>query len=60
MNKDQVRGVLKDMAGKLQEQTGKLFGSLELQRKGVCKQIEGQAQKSVGDVDEVLKGLTQK
>ena len=50
MNKDQVKGVTKDVAGKVQEQAGKLVGSKEQQIKGLSKQISGKVQKGVGDV----------
>ena len=49
MNKDQVKGVAKDVAGKVQEQAGKLVGSKEQQIKGLSKQISGKVQKGVGD-----------
>ena len=57
MNKDQVKGVAKDVAGKVQEQSGKLVGSKEQQIKGLSKQISGKAQKSVGDVKQVVEDL---
>ena len=47
MNKDQVKGTLKDAAGKVQQTTGKVIGSHEQQAKGLKKQVEGQAQKAV-------------
>jgi uncharacterized protein YjbJ (UPF0337 family) len=50
VNKDQVKGVAKDVAGKVQEQSGKLVGSKEQQIKGLSKQISGKVQKGVGDV----------
>ena len=50
MNKDQVKGVAKDVAGKVQEQADKLVGSKEQQIKGLSKQISGKVQKGVGDV----------
>ena len=56
-NKDQVKGTAKDIAGKVQEQTGKLPGSKEQQIKGLSKQISGQAQKGVGDVKEAIEDL---
>ena len=55
MNKDQVKGVAKDVAGKVQEQAGKLTGSKEQQVKGLSKQISGKVQKGVGDVKESVK-----
>ena len=55
MNKDQVKGVAKDVAGKVQEQAGKLTGSKEQQVKGLSKQISGKAQKGFGDAKQVVK-----
>ena len=52
MNKDQVKGVAKDVAGKVQEQAGKLVGSKKQQIKGLSKQISGKVQKGVGDVEQ--------
>lgn len=50
MNKDQVKGTSKDVAGKVQETAGKLVGSKEQQAKGLAKQVSGKTQKAVGDV----------
>lgn len=55
MNKDQVKGTIKDVAGKVQEKTGEVIGSKEQQAKGLAKQVEGQVQKKVGDVKEAVK-----
>jgi uncharacterized protein YjbJ (UPF0337 family) len=55
MNKDQVKGALKDAAGKVQEKTGAVIGSTDQQVKGIAKQVEGKTQKAVGDVKKVLK-----
>ena len=52
MNKDQVKGTFKDIAGKTQEQAGKLVGNKEQQAKGLLKQAEGKAEKRFGDVKE--------
>jgi uncharacterized protein YjbJ (UPF0337 family) len=57
MNKDQVKGVAKDVAGKVQEQAGKLVGSKEQQIKGLSKQISGKVQKGVGDVKQSVEDL---
>lgn len=54
MNKDQAKGAVKDVAGKLQQKAGKLVGNEKLQAKGIAKQISGKLQKGVGDVKEVL------
>lgn len=55
MNKDQVKGALKDAAGKVQQKAGELLNSPEQQAKGIAKQVEGTAQKKVGDVKEAIK-----
>ena len=55
MNKDQVKGVTKDVVGKVQEKAGKLVGSKDQQIKGLSKQISGKMQKGVGDVEESVK-----
>ena len=55
MNKDQVKGAAKDVAGKLKQEAGKLVGNEKLQVKGLAQQISGKLQKGVGDVKEVLK-----
>ncbi|MGZ5040427.1 MAG: CsbD family protein [Usitatibacter sp.] len=57
MNKDQVKGVAKDIGGKIQEEAGKLVGSKEQQAKGLTHQVEGKVQKGVGDVKEAVKDL---
>ena len=55
MNKDQVKGTVKDIAGKVQEKTGQALGSKEQQAKGIGKQVEGQTQKAKGNAKEMLK-----
>jgi uncharacterized protein YjbJ (UPF0337 family) len=54
MNKDQVKGVVKDIAGKVQEEAGRLVGSKEQQVKGLEKQISGKVQKGVGDAKQTI------
>lgn len=55
MNKNQVKGAAKDIAGKVQEEVGKMSGSKEQQVKGLNKQISGKAEKAYGDVKEAIK-----
>ena len=55
MNTDQIKGTLKDAAGKVQQKAGEWIDSPEQQAKGIAKQVEGTAQKKLGDVKEVLK-----
>jgi len=54
MNKDQVKGAAKIVAGKIQEEAGKLIGSSEQFVKGVKRQIAGKALKGRGDVKETI------
>ena len=60
MNKDQVKGVAKDVTGKVQEQAGKLVGSKEQQIKGLSKQISGKVQKGVGDVEQSVEDFNKR
>jgi uncharacterized protein YjbJ (UPF0337 family) len=55
MNKDQVKGTVKDIVGKMQEEVGKLVGNKEQQVKGMGKQISGKTEKNYGDAREVIK-----
>lgn len=55
MNKDQIKGTIKSAAGKVQEAAGNAVGSDEQRLRGLKKQVEGQTQKTVGDVKEVVK-----
>ncbi len=57
MNKDQAKGMAKDVAGKVQEQAGKLVGSRKQQIKGLSKQISGKLQKSIGDAKQSVEDL---
>lgn len=60
MNKDQVKGTAKDIAGKVQQEVGELTGSEEQQVKGLAKQGEGKVQKGVGDAKEAVKDAVDK
>jgi len=60
MNRDQVKGKAKDIAGKIQQKTGQVTGSASQQVKGVARQVEGKMQKGVGDASEALKNADRK
>ena len=49
MNRDQAKGHLKDMAGKLRQKVGKLTGNRSEQAKGMANRASGKLQKAVGD-----------
>lgn len=55
MNSDQLKGSVKDVAGKTQRKLGEALGSTEQQVKGALTQAEGKVQKAVGDVKQALK-----
>jgi uncharacterized protein YjbJ (UPF0337 family) len=55
MNKDQVKGAVKDAAGKVQQKVGQAVGSPKQQVEGVTKQAVGKTQKAAGDMREVVK-----
>jgi uncharacterized protein YjbJ (UPF0337 family) len=54
MNKYQVKGESKIVAGKVQERVGKMIGSKEQQMKGQGKQITGHAQKGIGNIKQAV------
>lgn len=60
MNKDQIKGALKDAVGKVQETAGKVVGSPAQELKGIRKQVEGKTQQALGDIKEVVKDASHK
>jgi uncharacterized protein YjbJ (UPF0337 family) len=54
MNKNQIEGSVKDVAGKVQQKVGEATGNKNQQVKGVANQIEGKFQKGVGDVEHAV------
>ena len=56
MNRDQVKGGIKDAAGRVQEGVGRTTGNGSQQTKGAGKQVAGKVQKTIGNVKEGLKG----
>jgi uncharacterized protein YjbJ (UPF0337 family) len=54
MNRNQVKGAAKDVAGKLQRKVGELTGNKTQQAKGAAKQVEGKMQRGAGNVEEAL------
>jgi uncharacterized protein YjbJ (UPF0337 family) len=51
MNRDQVEGTAKDIAGKVQRKVGEATGNVNQQVKGAAKQVEGKLQRGAGDVE---------
>lgn len=52
INSNQVKGAVKDAAGKVQREVGEAVGSTEHQLKGAAKQAEGKTQKAAGNVQQ--------
>jgi uncharacterized protein YjbJ (UPF0337 family) len=50
MNKDQVEGKVKDVAGRIERQAGEWTGDTEGQVHGAIKQVEGKVQNAWGKV----------
>ena len=55
MNKDQIKGAAKEMAGKVQRKAGELVDSPEHEAKGAAKEVAGKVQKSFGNAKEDVK-----
>lgn len=53
MNRDQAKGHMKDIGGKLRQKVGKLTGNRSEQAKGAAKRAEGKVQKAAGDLKSV-------
>ncbi|MEO9161543.1 MAG: CsbD family protein [Casimicrobiaceae bacterium] len=51
MNRDQVKGTVKDIAGKVQRKVGEATGNTSQQIKGGAKQVEGKLQRGAGDAE---------
>ena len=49
MNRHQVKGAAKQVAGKVQRKVGKITGSRSQQAKGLAKETAGRVQKGYGD-----------
>ena len=60
MNKDQVKGAVKEAAGKVQTQLGKLTGNTEQKVKGKVLTAEGKSQQVLGDAKELVKDMVRK
>lgn len=60
MNKDQAKGAVKDVVGKVQQKVGEVTGDEDQQAKGLQKQGEGKLQKGYGDAKEKVKDILKK
>ncbi len=55
MNKDQVKGRIKETKGAVKEVTGKLTGKKSLEQKGKLQKTAGKAQAGYGDIKNEIK-----
>jgi uncharacterized protein YjbJ (UPF0337 family) len=55
MNREQIRGHLKDTAGRFQRKIGQLFGNESQEMQGVSRQLEGKTEKAAGEVSETMR-----
>jgi uncharacterized protein YjbJ (UPF0337 family) len=60
MNKDQIEGTAKNIAGKVQQKVGEVTGNKSRQAKGIGKQIEGKTQEIIGNAKESIKDVEKK
>ena len=56
VNKDQVKGRVKEAKGKIKEVTGKLVGNKTMEAKGKIQKFFGGAQAKFGDIKQDMKG----
>lgn len=54
MNTNQVKGAVKDAAGKVRRKVGEAVDSPTEQLKGAAEQVAGKTQKALGDVQEAV------
>jgi uncharacterized protein YjbJ (UPF0337 family) len=57
INKDQIKGRIKEAEGKVKEVAGKLVGNENLEAKGKVQKDLGEAQAKFGDVKKDVKDL---
>ena len=55
MNKEQVKGRVKEVKGKIKEVAGKLVGNEKLEEKGKVQKNLGKAEAKFGDVKQEVK-----
>jgi len=59
MNEDQVKGKVKDVAGRVERQVGEWTGDKEKQVHGAVKQVEGKVQNAWGDAKDAGKDVVE-
>jgi uncharacterized protein YjbJ (UPF0337 family) len=54
MNRDRIEGKVKDVAGRIERQTGEWTGDKKMQVQGTAKQAEGKIQNAVGKAKDAV------
>lgn len=57
MNKNQINGGMKEAAGKVQKEFGKVVDSPKHKAEGGMKEAEGKVQKTAGNIEEKAKNI---
>jgi uncharacterized protein YjbJ (UPF0337 family) len=60
MNKNQVKGSIKKVTGKIQQKVGEATGNTDQQVKSAAKRIEGSFQKGMGDAEQAVGDVVKK
>jgi uncharacterized protein YjbJ (UPF0337 family) len=60
MNKNQVKGKLKEVTGSAQARAGRASGDMDAESRGSAREVEGKVQKKAGDIKQGLKKIVQK
>ncbi len=55
MDKDRIKGKVKEVAGAAQEARGKITGDEKDRQEGVAKQVEGKVQNTVGKAKDAVR-----
>ena len=55
MDKDQVKGKVKDVTGGVERKVGEWTGDRETEAKGAAKQVEGKVQNAWGTIKDAVK-----
>jgi uncharacterized protein YjbJ (UPF0337 family) len=55
MNKDQFKGGVEEIKGKVKESAGRATGNPDLENRGTAEKIAGKVQKGFGDAKETVK-----
>lgn len=58
MNKDTIKGSMKETAGKVQKEFGKAVDSPKHVIEGGAKEAEGKSQKAAGHIKDAIKTVT--